>query len=291
MRILSRITKQHSPILLPTLQEMIIRFPISTAGDYSHVNGTENNYKLQSENGRTPDTDDLNHNNVLDKTNSYFEYELNLDTSKTASGTYVNPQLVGGGANGWFQYRIPLIQWKYKVGSPDFSLVEYARMWFTGFSSEIRLGIAEFDLVGNQWQELVQHDSTFSLAVVNIEDNPEYISPPGVARARDLTQPDQTVYENEQALSMNIRHLMPGQTRQAIKQFSSKPLDMFSYKELKMFVSGDRVFSGSPTGTSRNKPSAKIFLRLGADSLNYYEYREPIMPSLLPVGVFPKSRR
>ena len=263
--------------------------PNVAAVDYSHVNGTENNYKLQSENGRTPDTDDLNHNNVLDKTNSYFEYALNLDTSKTASGTYANPQLVGGGSNGWYQYRIPLIQWKYKVGSPDFSLVEYARMWFTGDTSEVRLGIAQFDLVGNQWQELVQHDSTFSLAVVNIEDNPEYISPPGVARARDLTQPDQTVYENEQALSMNIRHLKPGDSRQAIKQFSSKPLDMFSYKELKMFVSGDRVFSGSPTGTARNRPSAKIFLRLGADSLNYYEYREPIMPSLLPLGVFPKA--
>ncbi|MGA9408103.1 MAG: cell surface protein SprA [Bacteroidota bacterium] len=253
-----------------------------TPTDYTHVNGTENNYRLKSETGLTPDTDDLDRNNVLDQTNSYFEYELNLDTSKTASGTYANPQLVGGGANGWYQYRIPLIQWKSKVGSPDFSLVEYARMWFTGFSAEVHLGIAEFDLVGNQWQELIQHDSTFSLAVENIEDNPEYISPPGVARARDLTQPDQNVYENEQALSMQIHNLMPGDNRQAIKQFSSKPLDMFNYKELCMFVRGDPTFSTNPL-----KPSAKIFLRLGADSLNYYEYREPIMPSA-PIA-FPKS--
>ena len=115
---------------------------------------------------------------------------------------------------------------------------------------------------------------TFSLAVENIEDNPDYISPPGVSRARDLTQPDQTVYQNEQALSMQIRNLKPGQSRQAIKQFSAKPLDMFNYKELKMFVRGDPSFRASATN-----PSAKIFLRLGADSLNYYEYREPIMPS------------
>ena len=258
--------------------------------DYSHVNGTENNYKLQSENGRTPDTDDLNHNNVDDKTNSYFEYELNLDTSKTASGAYVNPQLVGGGSKGWYEYRIPLIQWKNKIGSPDFSLIEYARMWFTGFhkNQEIRLAIAQFDLVGNQWQELAQHDSTFSLAVVNIEDNPEYISPPGLARARDLTKPNEQVYENEQALSMNIRHLKPGDSRQAIKQFSSKPLDMFNYKELRMFVSGDHSFSGNPRGADKNAPSAKIFLRLGSDSLNYYEYREPIIRSSLLPGLFPK---
>ena len=257
--------------------------------DYSHVNGTENNYKLQSENGRTPDADDLNHNNVLDKTNSYFEYQLNLDTTKTASGAYVNPQLVGGGANGWYQYRIPLINWKNKVGSPDFSLIEYARMWFTGYKQEVRLGIAQFDLVGNQWMELAQHDSTFSLAVVNIEDNPEYISPPGLARARDLTKPDEQVYENEQALAMNIRNLKPGDSRQAIKQFSSKPLDVFNYKELRMFVSGDHSFSGNPLGADRHAPSAKIFLRLGSDSLNYYEYREPIIGSSLLPGVFPKG--
>ncbi len=263
--------------------------PDINGGNYTHVNGTENNYKLQSENGRTPDTDDLNHNNVLDKTNSYFEYQLNLDTSKTASGTYTNPQLVGGGSHGWYRSRIPLINWKYKVGSPDFSLIEYARMWFTGFSKEVRIGIAQFDLVGNQWQELIQHDSTFSLAVVNLEDNPEYISPPGLARARDLTQPDQQVYENEQALAMNIRNLKPGESRQAIKQYSSKPLDMFSYKELRMFVSGDHSFSGNPMGADRFAPSAKVFLRLGADSLNYYEYREPIIRSSLPHGAFPKS--
>ncbi|HTY10718.1 MAG TPA: cell surface protein SprA [Bacteroidota bacterium] len=243
------------------------------SGDYSHIDGTENN--LQSENGRTPDTDDLNHNNYLDKTNSYFEYQLNLDTSRTASGAYANPQLVGGGSNGWYEYRIPLINWTNKIGSPDFSLVEYARMWFTGFKQEIRLGIAQFDLVGNQWKELVQHDSTFSLAVVNIEDNPaEYISPPGVSRARDLTKPDEQVFENEQALALNIHNLTPGSTRQAIKQFNTKPLDMFSYRELKMFVRGDPSFRASVTN-----PSAKLFLRLGADSLNYYEYKEPIMPA------------
>ena len=210
----------------------------------------------------------MNHNNVLDKTNSYFEYQLNLDT--TAS----NPQRVGGGANGWYQYRIPLINFKNKIGAPDFSLIEYARMWLTGFSTEVHFEIAQFDLVGNQWQELITNDSTFQLSVENIEDNPDYISPPGVSRARDLTKPDQQVYENEQALVMEIHKLHPGDSRQAVKLFNSKPLDMFSYRELKMFVRGDPSFSSNP-----NAPSANIFLRLGVDSLNYYEYRAPIMPA------------
>ncbi|HTR81265.1 MAG TPA: cell surface protein SprA [Bacteroidota bacterium] len=237
-----------------------------SGADYSHINGTENN--LGSETGLYPDTDDLNRNNVLDKTNSYFEYELDLDT--TAS----NPQRVGGGAHGWYQYRIPLIAWKNKVGTPDLSLIEYARMWFTGFSSEVHLEIADFNLVGNQWEELIKNDSTFTLSVENLEDNPDYISPPGVSRARDLTKPDENVYENEQSLVMQVRHLHPGDSRQAIKRFTAAPLDVFSYRELKMFVRGDPNFSTDP-----NAPSAKIFLRMGSDSLNYYEYREPILPS------------
>lgn len=239
-----------------------------SGGDYSGVNGTEGNFRQKSETGLYPDMDDLNRNNVLDKTNSYFEYQLDLDT--TAS----NPQRVGGGANGWYQYRIPLIQWKNKIGSPDFSLIEYARLWFTGQTTETHIEIAQFDLIGNQWEELVKNDSTFSLAVVNIEDNPEYISPPGVTRARDRTKPDEQVFGNEQSLVMEVRKLQPGAIRQAIKRYSYQPLDVFSYRELKMFVRGDPGFSSDPA-----HPSAQLFLRLGSDSLNYYEYREPVMPS------------
>jgi cell surface protein SprA len=237
-----------------------------STGDYRFVDGTENN--KNSEIGRYPDTDDLNRNNVLDKTNSYFEYELNLDT------TAANPQRVGGGSNLWYQYRIPLTQFKNKIGSPDFSLIEYARLWFTGFDKETKIRIAEFNLVGNQWEELIKNDSTFTLAVVNIEDNPEYISPPGVVRERDRTKPDEQVYANEQALSIKVHSMKPGESRQAIKRFVSRPLDIFSYRELKMFVRGDESFSPHP-----DAPSARIFLRLGSDSTNYYEYSAPIMPS------------
>lgn len=235
---------------------------------YGRVNGTENNGKNQ-EIGIYPDTDDLNRNNVLDKTNSYFEYELNLDTTSS------NTQRVGGGTNGWYQYRIPLTQFRNKVGTPDFSLIEYARLWFTGFERDMQIRIAEFNLVGNQWEEMKKNDSTFTLAVVNVEDNPEeYISPPGVVRERDRTKPDEQVYANEQALSIRLHSLKPGESRQAIKRFTYRPIDVFSYRELKMFVRGDESFSGNPLA-----PSARIFLRLGSDSLNYYQYSAPLMPA------------
>ena len=241
-------------------------YAYTNTGDYELVDGTENN--KNSEIGRYPDADDLNRNNVLDKTNSYFEYELKLDT------TGANQQRVGGGHNQWYQYRIPLTQYKSKIGSPDFSLIEYARLWFTGFDKETKIRIAEFNLVGNQWEELKKNDSSFTLAVVNVEDNQEYISPPGVVRERDRTKPDEQVYGNEQALAIKIHSMKPGESRQAIKRFTYRPLDIFSYRELKMFVRGDQKFSSDPLA-----PSARIFLRMGSDSLNYYEYSAPLMPS------------
>ncbi len=251
-------------------------YSYNTTGDYRFVDGTDNN--KNSEIGRYPDADDLNRNNVLDKTNSYFEYELNLDT------TSANLQRVGGGHNQWYQYRIPLTQFKSKIGSPDFSLIEYARLWFTGFDKETKIRIAEFNLVGNQWEELKKNDSTFTLAVVNVEDNQEYVSPPGVVRERDRTKPDEQVFANEQALAIKIHSMNAGESRQGIKRFAYRPLDIFSYRELKMFVRGDEKFSSKMDSTS-----ARIFLRMGSDSLNYYEYSAPMMPSATIIGRRPEA--
>ncbi len=239
-------------------------------GDYSHVNGTENNHQALEAGGGIPNTDDLNNNNVLDKTNSYFEYELNLDT------TAANTQRVGGGSKGWYQYRIPLNQFKQKIGTPDFSLIEYVRLWFTGFDQPLRMRIAEFDLVGNQWEELKKNDPTMALTVVNVEDNPDYTSPSDGLRERDRTKPDQQIYGNEQSLVFDIHDLQKGDNRQAIKRFTYKPLDVFSYREMRMFVHGDQRpayrFSDDPL-----HPTAYLFMRFGVDTLNYYEYRAPVL--------------
>lgn len=247
--------------------------------DYRFVNGTEGN--MNSDIGKFPDTEDLNGNNSLDLNNSYFEYELNLDT------TSANPQRVGGGNKGWYEYRIPINQFVRKVGSPDMSVIEFVRVWFKGFDQQEWLRITEFNLVGNQWQvsNKSTSDSTLAISVVNIEDNPTtYSSPPGVGRAVDRTQTaqsSQTIYQNEQSLSLVLNGLQDGDSRQAFKWFTYKPLDLFSYRELRMFVHGDE---GPPTTQHKrfsndpNNPDAYLFLRFGSDTLNYYEYREPVMP-------------
>nr|MBP6672512.1 cell surface protein SprA [Bacteroidota bacterium] len=239
--------------------------------DFRFINQTEKN--STSEIGRFPDSEDLNRNSNADRTNDYYEYELNLDT------TDANPLKIGGGTNGWFQYRIPINSYKYKIGTPDQSNIQYARLWYTGHSEEFEMQFVEFNLIGNQWEEAKKNDPTFKVSVVNIEDNTlqGYTSPPGVFRERDRTKPDEQVYGNEQSLSLNIFDLQDGDSREAIKKFSYRPLDVFSYRQMKMFVHGDEHFAGTA-----DKATVKMYIRFGSDSTNYYEYRAPVYPGWDP---------
>lgn len=238
--------------------------------DFSRINGVEGNGR--SEAGSFPDTEDLNRNGVVDLVNSYFEYEINLDTT---GGAARNPLIVGGGANGWYQFRIPLINYTRKVGEPSFSVVEFIRVWFTGFDEPVVLRIADFNLVGNYWQEAKKNDPTFSVTTVNIEDNPDYKSPPGVIRERDRTRPDQMVFANEQSLALVFNDIPDGESRQALRFFSFRPLDVFNYRSMKMFVRGDPKLEYRDTSYY----DVELFLRFGLDSLNYYEYRAPVHPA------------
>lgn len=235
--------------------------------NFESVNLTEGN--ANSEIGRFPDSEDLNRNSITDKANNYYEYELNLDT------TDANPLKVGGGANGWFQYRIPINGFKNKIGAPDQTNIQYARMWLTGHPDEFEMQFVEFNLIGNQWEEVKKNDPLFKVSVVNIEDNSlqGYGSPPGVFRERDRTKPDEQVYGNEQSLALNFFNLPDGESREAIKKYSYRPLDVFSYREMKMFVHGSDNLA-----TTADKASVKMYIRFGSDSLNYYEYKAPIYP-------------
>lgn len=246
-------------------------FDYSDRNNFSAVNLTERN--VASEIGKFPDTEDLNRNGIADRSNNYFEYELNLDTTGN------NPYKVGGGNNGWYQYRIPINSFKFKIGSPDQANIQYARMWFTGHQDEVEIQFLDFNLIGNQWEEAKKNDTTLKVTVVNIEDNSlqGYRSPPGVNRERDRSKPDEQVYANEQSLALIITDLKDGDNREVLKKFSFRPLDVFSYKQMKMFVHGDAHF-----GTTADKATAKVFIRFGSDSLNYYEYRAPVYPGWDP---------
>ncbi len=255
--------------------------------DISHLNGTEGNSKGPL--GNRPDTEDLNSNGVVDGANQYVEYDVPLDSLYIDSLNRIqpNPLIVGGGDNKWYQFRIPLLAISSMVGGGAsrediLKNVQYIRMWMSGFRDPVSVRIAEMNFVGNQWMQRIPDDSVLKPSVVNIEDNPEYNDAEyqslGITRERDKTNPNQIIQGNEQSLALVINGLQRGESRHLYRSFAFKPLDVFNYKEMKMFVHGDKAFNYY----APDRYDAEVFLRFGSDTLNYYEYRVPVRPGWNP---------
>ncbi len=241
-----------------------------TAGNYSGVIGVEGN--AQTEAGYLPDTEDLNRNGIVDLTNSYYEYEISLDTTNAFQD---NPYIIGGGNNGWYQFRIPIRAYDEIVGNPSFDNVEFFRVWFTGFEEEIHLRIVEFSFTGNQWEEEIRDDETLVVSVLNRQENPDYYSPPGVRPPRERLPDGDIIEGNEQSLVLTVNDMNPNDSRQAFRYFPVRSLDVFNYRSMRMFVHGDQTWHVSEDASDRD---AELFIRFGADTSNYYEYRQPIWP-------------
>ena len=248
--------------------------------DYFNFNGTQGNAAL-TDIGRIPDTEDQNRNGNLDRVNSYFRYEVPLDTNLAN-----NPYIAGSGAGqGWFLYRIPLKDTTQLVGDPSFTNVETIRMFVTGAENLVHLRLAEFNLVGNQWQKVLPQDTVMSVSVINVEDNENYSTPPGVFQQRDKTRPDEQVFGNEQSLDLIINDLPVGESREAVK-YLTVPLDVFNYSEMKLYVHGDEnTSSGSVSSSDPNDYTSEVYYRFGSDTNNFYEYRQPIRPGWNEISI------
>ncbi len=263
--------------------------------DYRNANGTEGNATL-SDVGRFPDTEDLNRNNTLDVVNSFFRYTVPLDTNRAT-----NPYITGGGAGSqkWYQIRIPIRDSSLyqSFGTPNLSAVENIRVWVDGFTDTLHLRFAEFNFVGSQWEKVFpkvagggvnNQDTVLVLSVINKEDNPgEYYSPPGIVPEIDRTNPQGEFERNEQSLLLRINNLEDGDERQVFKVLP-RQLDVFSYREMKMFIWGDLNTSPNSISVPPNLDSnynSEVYFRFGADTLNFYEYRMPLFPDWQEISI------
>jgi len=256
--------------------------------DYFNINGTQGN-SISTDAGLLPDTEDLNLNGSVDLANNYFRYSMPLAADST-----INPFLVGGftKTNGtpptWYLYRIPLRDTSGVIGNPSLSNVEMIRMFIQGVDSAVHFRITEFNLVGNQWQKLNAQDTVLSVSTVSVEENPDYSSPPGVFRERDRTRPDEEIYNNEQSLDLIYSGLPDDSSRQAVR-YLFRPLDVFNYTQMKLFVHGDE--NADSTNLAYNDPvsgqhSSEVFYRFGTDAENYYEYRQPLIGGWQSITIY-----
>ena len=251
-------------------------YNISNKNNYGQINGTENNEL--DEGDRRPDTEDLNSNGSLDKVESFYRCSFNLPMMDG------DTLLAGYTDTGWKQVCFPL---KYAEvhGTPSWNQIEYARVWISGCTDTVKVRIATMELVGNEWEEVVETDimgiqqNKVAIAVVNTYDNPdEYYQPPGVRGIRD---PITNILSKEQSLALKVEDMPPKSIAMMHKTFMTTQ-DFLKYNSMKMFVNGGGGCDGG-INQGFSVYDLNMFFRFGSDTTqNYYEIYQPLEPGWAP---------
>lgn len=216
---------------------------------YRQLKGTEGNDRL--------DTEDLNNDGILNVSKDYVEYSFSVGG---------NEFLEIDRGNGWRLYKIPLhdsLSSTY-IGSPDWERVRYARLWIDSFTDQTdSLLFGEISLTGNRWRKnsIYSLDSVadslpgeyFEVTTKNNYEDPDYYPP--IDPGRD----DLGNEKREGSLVLIAKNL--NHNRVASCYYYTSVFENYNlYKEMKVWVHG-------------NGEDGYLFLRIGGDTLTYYEYR------------------
>lgn len=227
-----------------------------TEGDYSRINGTEDNPRT------TPDTEDMDDDGNLDMDEVFYRLSFSLsDTSYVANES-----------GEWRLYRIPLAEGEAIGGTPSWRSIRYIRFFFTGpgLGEGSVFQIANLQIAGTSWlNEGVRNKSTmlhpsqpvpgeaFEIAAKNTRDDPDYVPPydPGV---------DAEGYKKrEQSLVFGLRNIDTGHSGSAYRDIPGQGSDYTMYQTLAFYVHGDEQSEAE---------DLHMFVRIGTDSINFYEY-------------------
>ncbi len=245
-----------------------------------------------------PNVEDINYDNNLSETESYFQYKVSIrpsDMDNVGENHITNivtayNKLQNGSAPEikWYQFRIPVREPERIVnGIQDFRSIRFIRVFLKGHSKPIVLRMARLELIRGEWRpyrqslldpgEAIEGDPSrtlFDISAVNIEEHGNrlpvnYMIPPGINRQVDVTTANLRNL-NEQSLSMDICGLEDGDARACYRNVS---FDIRSYKRLKMFVHAETSYQTDPCKDN----DAVLFVRMGTDfEENYYEYELPL---------------
>ena len=285
--------------------------------DYNNTDGNSSTTEQSPESYPTsastqPNTEDINRDNTLSETESYFQYKVRLFPGMDVGDSYISDVLETSvkTENGnqrnikWYQFRVPVYQPDKVVGGiQDFKSIRFIRMNFTNFSDPIVCRFATFDLVRGEWRrynfdltepgEYIpiddQEETSFDVSAVNIEENGNrspinYVLPPGIEQEIDNTTTTLR-QQNEQALVLKVCNLKDGDSRAAYK---TTDLDVRAYKRIKMFVHAEGEED------NLNNGDLSCFIRLGTDfTSNFYEYEISLQPTphfaTSPNEIWPES--
>lgn len=273
---------------------------------YYYFNNTQgNSNRAQGANSSSstlrPDDEDLNDDNSLNESESYFQYEIpfksnpfdprEIDVQNTP---FITDRIEDPGNHRvWYRFKIPLrTEQKQAIGGiTDFRSIRFMRMYMKGFKAPVTLRLGSLELVRNSWRRYTQdlvdprdidgvvpscgNDVSFEIDAVSIEENSgrvpfNYTLPPGINREQNIGII--TTQQNEQSLVLKTKDLCDGDARGVFKVVET---DMRVYERLKMFVHAEEVDDEEvPEG------QMSVFIRLGKDMKeNYYEYEIPLVMS------------
>lgn len=247
----------------------------------------------------TPDSEDLNRDFTVNKSEQYFQYRIPLAPQEMQIGRNnivdkkdATVRLPNGNTEtiSWFQFKIPVREFDNAIGGiSDFRSIRFIRMFLTGFEDSIILRFARLDLVRNQWRryfftlqepgEFIPQDfednTFFNVIAVNIEENANrtpipYVLPDGIRREQNLSAQNINALQNEQSLSLQVCNLLDGDARAVTKPLN---MDMRFYDRLKMFIH----LESRPGEIPLKDGDVRAFIRLGQDfTQNFYEYEIPL---------------
>ncbi len=238
-----------------------------------------------------PDNEDLNQDNNLAESESYFQYRVSLTPNMQVGHGYITSKQdiqVGSKTETWYQFKVPIKDYEKTInGIQDFRSIRFMRMFLKDFDSSVVLRFARLELIRGEWRkyayDLTQpgdginpepNATTFNIGTVNIEENAErvpihYVIPPGIVREVDPSQAVQRQL-NEQSLVLDVCNLKDGDARATYKNVQ---FDVRTYKKLKMFVHAEQSNPAMPL----KDENLTLFCRLGSDFTdNYYEYELPM---------------
>lgn len=250
-----------------------------------------------------PDSEDINRDNTLSESESYFQYKIPLRPNEMEVGknyitdvvtTTVKLKNQNEETIRWYQFKVPVSSPDTTIGDlHDLRSIRFMRMFLHNFSDSVILRFASLDLIRAEWRRYERDlfepsdnvssnpSTVFEVSAVNIEENGtrepvNYILPPGVSRVIDPANPSPREL-NEQSISLKVIDLARGDARGVYKNIN---MDMRQYRRLKMDVHAEAV-----QGYHLEDGDMVAFIRLGTDyQNNYYEYEVPL--KLTPFGSY-----
>lgn len=238
------------------------------------------------------DTEDLNGNLILDRTNAYYTLTFNLaDTAMIDIRRDFPPDDPEGRWNdywseknlnmrkAWRKYRIDLSKARSVFNAPPLESIQYVRIWLenpdslVAFSKARLVEFAEMQFVGNRWEydgirdfdgKLVSGDLSLEgqkliIGTINNKDDPGRYRPPYAVMR------EEGIANREQSLTLKFENFADSTAFRIVKRFFGDGQNYQQYRDFQFFLYGESI-----------EDSIGFYLQLATDENNYYEIEVPL---------------